>query len=328
MIDDAAIANTWTLLLPVAAISLLVFALAMTAFDRIQVRRRLNLLAMRPHSPRRAAASPFASDESPVAYLGKGLSRLGRLLPLGASDRKKIEVNLQRAGVTNVAALTVVLGLKLVCLVVGLVIGILAARAFLPEGVPGALALPIAAVGGLLLGVSFNIVPEFVLTRIAAGRLLRIKRSLSECFDLLIICLESGITFERALQYTTDQLKYFQPDLAVELRRGLLAMRVGNNAADQALRAVASRLDCQEIHDLASVIGQSERHGTPVADALRKLAGSHRTRVSAEVQTRIARLPTLLTLPSIGLLLPGIMIIVGGPAVLQFGNITSSIAGG
>lgn len=328
MIDGAATTNAWTLLLPVAAIGLLVFALAMTAYNRIQIRRRLNLLAMRPHSPRRAAASPFAGDETLAAHLSKGLSRLGRLLPLGASDRKKIEVNLQRAGLTNVAALTVVLGLKLVCLVVGLVVGILAVHAILPEGVPSALAFPAAVVGGLLLGVLLNIVPEFVLARIAAGRLLRIKGSLSECFDLLIICLESGITFERALQHATDQLKYFQPDLAVELRRGLLAMRVGNNAADEALRAVASRLDCQEIQDLASVIGQSERHGTPVADALRKLAGSHRTRVSAEVQSRIARLPTLLTLPSIGLLLPGIMVILGGPAVLQFGEITSGLVGG
>ena len=329
MINDATVANAWTLLLSSVAFGLIILVQAGKVYDRMRVRRRLSLLlAMRSRSPRRAAASPFASDESLVAQLSKGLSRLGRLLPLSASDRKKIEDNLWRANLWGSNALAIVLGVKLVCLVVGLVVGILALPAFLPEGTPSALAIPAAAVGGLLVGVLVNTVPEFVVSRIAARRLQHIERSLPGCFDLLIICLESGMTFERALQYTVERLKHFQPDLALELRRGLLAMRIGNNAADEALHTVASRLDSQDLRDLASVVGQSERHGTPMADALRKLAGSRRTRVSAQMQARIARLPTLLTLPSIGLLLPGIMVIVGGPAVLQFQELSSSFLGG
>ena len=169
----------------------------------------------------------------------------------------------------------------------------------------------------MLGGVVLNLLPEFAVSRLAAARFRRIHGGLADAFDLLIVCLESGLTFDRALRRTVDNLRTFQPDLARELGQASLDMSVHGRTRQDALGRLAARLDSQNFKDLAVTVAQSERHGTPLADALRKLAGSIRVQTIARMQEKMGRLPTLLILPSIAFLLPGIMVIVGGPAIMQ-----------
>ena len=124
--------------------------------------------------------------------------------------------------------------------------------------------------------------------------------------------------FTLALFYRTlADLRAFQPDLAREFRQASLDMTVHGRTREDALKRLADRLDNRDFRDLATTVAQSERHGTPLADSIRKLANSFRVQTIAAMQAKMARLPVLMLLPTLVFVLPGILVIVGGPALVQ-----------
>ena len=245
--------------------------------------------------------------------LERVLGVLGTFMPLGEEDQQKIAVGLQRAGFRSANAVTFVIGTKVACLLIGLVGGGLAASSLYP----GVIGWGVGLLGGLLVGVACNLVPELVVTRLAARRVWRIQSALPDAMDLLIVCLEAGLTFERALRRTVSDLRAFRPALADELGQASLDMRIHGLNREEALGRVAQRLDLQSLKDLTTTVAQSERQGTPAADALRRLSSSVRVEMITGMQAKMARLPTLLIIPSMVFLLPGLLVIVGGPAFVQ-----------
>ena len=241
------------------------------------------------------------------------LTRLGSFMPLGQEDRLKIVTALSRAGFQSVDAITIVLGAKVACLLSGLIVGTIVLSGLKS----GPLGLLIGFGGGFLIGVILNLLPEMIIAQLAKRRIWQLHAALPDALDLLIVCLEAGLTFERALRRAVNDLKTFRPSLAAELGQASVDMNVHGRTRDDALGRVATRLDSQDFRDLATTVAQSERHGTPTADSLRKLAQSLRIETIARTQAKMARLPTLLILPAIAGLLPGIMIIVGGPSIIQ-----------
>ena len=234
-------------------------------------------------------------------------------MPLGQEDRQKISAALNRAGFRSNDAVTAVLGAKVVCLLGGLIAG-----AILLSGIrPGLLGLLISFGGGFLVGVVLNLVPEIIVGQLGKRRIWQLHAALPDALDLLIVCLEAGLTFERALRRTINDLKTFQPGLAMELGQASVDMNVHGRSREEALGRVAARLDSQDLRDLATTVAQSERHGTPIADSLRKLGQSLRIETISRTQAKMARLPTLLVIPAIAGLLPGILVIVGGPSIVQ-----------
>ena len=241
------------------------------------------------------------------------LGRLGALMPLGDEDREKIQKSLRRGALESNQAFAVVVGAKVACVLLGLVIGIIVGPTLL-EGPLGWMA---GIGGGFLGGILLNLLPELIVARIGVRRLRLVDQGLVDAFDLLIVCLEAGLTFERALRRTTDNLAILWPQLARELRVVVTDMAVHGRSRFEALGRMAERLESQTLKDLATTVGQAERFGTPLADALRKFNSSLRVARVSRAQEKAARLPTLLVVPSILGLLPGILVIVGGPAFLQ-----------
>lgn len=288
-------------------------------FLHVRLVRRLNLV--RGGTGRTAIETKLLGRSTNIrGSFGRGLAVVGGLLPLGEDDRMKITVALGRAGYRSGNATAVVIGAKACCVLGGLAAGLVV----LPPLVPAMLGWNaelvgwgVGAVGGLLLGVMLNLVPELGVARMAAARYRKIHAGLTDALDLLIVCLESGATFERALQRTLGDLRLFRPELAAELRQASLDMSVHGRTRGDALERLAARLDSRDFRDLATTVDQSERHGTPLADALRKLGGSLRVQQIAAMQGKMARLPVLLILPTIAGVLPGIMVIVAGPAFVK-----------
>ena len=305
------------LLLAVAVPGVGVFFLVRILGDRSRLARRLRLAEGKTGEGEARLSSRLTEG---MAGARGGLERvftaLGALMPLGEDDRRKIAVGVERAGFQSSNAVTIVLGAKFTCLLLGLAAGILMLSGYLP----GVLGIGVGVIGGFLIGVLFNLLPEMIVSRLAASRLWRIQSALPDALDLLIVCLEAGLTFERALRRTVNDLKTFQPTLAAELGQASLDMSVHGRTREDALGRVAERLDSQDLRDLTTTVVQSERHGTPVADALRKLANSVRVQTISRMQTKMARLPTMLVLPSIACLLPGILVLVGGPSMLKLMN--------
>ncbi len=298
------------------------FILVGAAMDRRRVARRLRL----------ASASDRESGVQSRIFEGmsgvrSGLERvvgvLGTFMPLGDEDQQKIAVGLQRAGFRSPSAVTFVIGTKVASLLIGLVGGGMAAST-LYSGVIG---WGVGLLGGLLVGVACNLVPELIVTRLAARRVWRIQNALPDAMDLLIVCLEAGLTFERALRRTVSDLRAFRPALAEELGQASLDMRIHGLNREEALGRVAQRLDLQSLKDLTTTVAQSERQGTPAADALRRLSSSVRVEMITDMQAKMARLPTLLIIPSMVFLLPGLLVIIGGPAFVQLMGGLSGVGG-
>lgn len=305
-----------TVVLVLAAV---LFWLLTTVLDRRRMTTRLRLAL--GGEGRRVA--DVAIGEELRGGIGRFLGRLSRLMPLGDEDRAKIKLSLRRAAHDNEQTLSLVLGAKVACILLGLAVGLFTGPAFL-EGPLGWLA---GIGGGFLFGILINTLPELVVTRMGVRRLRRVDSGLVDAFDLMIICLESGLTFERALRRTVDNLTFLWPDLARELRSAVVDMAVHGRTRVDALTRVGDRLDSQPLKDLAMTVGQSERFGTPLADALRKFVGSLRVARVTRMQEKAARLPTLLVVPSIVGLLPGILVIVGGPAFVQLAESLGSFGG-
>ena len=137
--------------------------------------------------------------------------------------------------------MTAMLGIKFVCLVGGLITGIVASTLLLS----GTMALFAGLIGGVFMGVLLNIMPEVVLGRLATGYQRRINAGLAEAFDLLVVCLESGLTFDRALARTVENLTSFQPQLAKEFGQALLDMNLHGRTREDALGRLAKNLDSQ-----------------------------------------------------------------------------------
>ncbi len=283
-----------------------------TTLSRRRVARRIQL-AIGGNQESRVQSRIAEGMTGVRTGLERVLGVLGTFMPLGEEDQQKIAVALQRAGFRSSNAVTFVIGTKVACLLVGLVGGGLAASTLFP----GVIGWGVGLLGGLLVGVACNLVPELIVTRLAARRVWKIQIALPDAMDLLIVCLEAGLTFERALRRTINDLRAFRPALADELGQASLDMRIHGMNREEALGRVAQRLDLQSMKDLTTTVAQSERQGTPAADALRRLSSSVRVEMITEMQAKMARLPTLLILPSMVFLLPGLLVIVVGPAFVQ-----------
>ena len=276
---------------------------------RSRMARRLALASSRKDA---RVATRLAEATGSVERL---FNLLGRFMPLGEKDRDKIAGALQRAGHRSPDAVILMLGIKAACLIIGFGAGFGLTLGVLQ--VQGGLALGAAALGGVLIGVTFNLLPELVLARMAAGRLARIRAAVPDALDLLIVCLEAGLSFERALGRAVADLRSFRPDLADELGGASLSIRMHGQGREEALGQLARRLDIEELADFANVMTQSERHGTPAADMLRKLASSARVEAMSRMQAKMGRLPVLLVIPATLFLLPGMMVFIGGPVVMR-----------
>ena len=266
-----------------------------------------------------------------ASAVGRGLAGLSRFMPLGEKDRAKIVMQLRRAGFEMVQTTAVVLGAKFALVMFGIGVGIVFLPEILREFMPGLPTIPAyfgAAIGGVMLGALLNVVPELVVARLAAMRTAQIEVGFADAMDLLIVCLRAGMTFERGLQRTVADLTVHRRALAGELRRASLDMTVHGRSREEAMNRLAARLDLQVFKDLATTVSASERYGTPLAEALATFAKSARVEAIASMQARIARLPVLLVLPTLTFVLPGIIVIVGGPAFVSLTESLTGVGGG
>ena len=308
----------------------------LAVFSRIRLRARLArrmrfAVGGRLEDPTGGRRLDLAQSSTELGSRLAGLlAVLGRLMPLGEKDRAKIATALKLAGRDGSGPVATVLGAKLACVLSGVAVGLVVLPPFLADvfGLAGVPATMGALVGGMLLGVLLNLLPELVVGRLGAMRRRRIETGFADAMDLLIVCLQAGMTFERALQNAVANLRSFHGDLASELRQASVDMSVHGRSRLEAVARLAGRLDLAEMRDFAVAVGQSERHGTPLVDALRRLAAATRVRTVVDMQAKLARLPILMVLPTMAFVLPGILVIVGGPAFVELGAAVSELGEG
>lgn len=235
-----------------------------------------------------------------ASRLGDRLRRLAPLVPeLG--DR------LARAGWRNREAQA-----GFLALLCGLPVLLALAGAVLAPALAIAAPLPAAAAGaacGLLL-------PLFGLGRRIAAREEAVRRAFPDFLDLLVICVEAGLSLDAALKRVAQELGPAAPVLADEIGLTAIELSFLPDRAD-AFANLARRVDVPEVRALLALVQQTERYGTPLVAALRVQASEGREAAFLRVEERAARLPVLLTVPMILFILPPLFIILVGPVALQ-----------
>jgi tight adherence protein C len=159
--------------------------------------------------------------------------------------------------------------------------------------------------------------PLMFIKNLIARRQLSIKRAFPDTLDLLLICVESGMSIEAAFKKVSDEVGSQSVALAEEL---MLTNAELSYLPDrrQAYENLAKRTNLDSVKSVCMALQQSERYGTPLATMLRVMAQENRDMRMAEAEKKAAGLPPKLTVPMILFFLPVLFIVIIGPAVINF----------
>lgn len=175
------------------------------------------------------------------------------------------------------------------------------------------LSLGLGAVAGLLL-------PDTWVKRRRGKYLKRLERGLPDALDMLVICTESGLGLEAAVERVGLEMRASHPEVSRELIITAHELRIASDRK-QALSGMAVRTGLQSVKRLGATLIQTMQYGTPLSQALRTLSTEMRQEILLRFEANAARLPVLLTLPMILFILPTLFMIVGGPAALTLSTI-------
>jgi len=197
-----------------------------------------------------------------------------------------------------------------------------AAKTVLALALPALVSLLAAGRSGnplLLLFASAAIgyyLPNGALSRRAQRRQRDIFESLPDALDLLTICVEAGLSMERALTKVAGEIHIKSVALAQELQLVLMEMRAGFSK-ERALRNLALRSGVEDVDALVAMLVQAERFGTSMGESLRVHADNLRRKRAVVAQEAAAKVALKLLFPLIFCIFPALMIVLLGPASIQ-----------
>jgi tight adherence protein C len=297
-------------LLTAGAIMIATIALVMT----------LRGLAARALEQRVASFTrPFADqgpepDTSPIGTIRRLLFWIGEMVRgrtrfYSERDIVALEGMIASAGFRPRGVLPVLQGVKVVLAVAIPSAALLYSQA---AGFPtsGKLLLVFIAIPIGLLG------PEFIVTLMRRPYLAALRRGVPDTLDLLVVCSESGMGLDSALEHVSLEIAHSNPAMALALGKLLDDMRVRPDRRD-AFRNFAERTAVEGARRVSSMLAQSIRYGTPLSQALRTVALDLRRERMVALEAKAVRLPVLLTLPLILFIMPTLIIVLTGPAMLQ-----------
>jgi tight adherence protein C len=164
------------------------------------------------------------------------------------------------------------------------------------------------------LGLGF-LAPDFWLGRKIKTRQKRMERGLPDVLDLLIICIEAGLSLDQATARTAAELKKAQPELCDEFGILVLEQRAGRARSD-AWKHLADRTGVESLRNLVSVLVQSEQFGTSVAKTLRVHSDTLRSKRIQQIEELAAKTSVKLVFPLVLFIFPALFLVTLGPAVI------------
>ena len=202
-----------------------------------------------------------------------------------------------------------------------------AAKTVLALGLPGVAALALALsnhtpAGQALLLLLFTCaafgyyIPNLVLSRIATRRRRDIFETIPDAIDLLTVCVEAGLSLERALIKVAGEIHIKSLVLAQELQLVLMEMRAGFTK-EKALRNFALRSGVEDVDTLVAMLIQSERFGTSMGASLRVYSDNLRTKRRMVAEEKAAKIALKLMFPLIFCIFPIVLMVLIGPAAIK-----------
>jgi tight adherence protein C len=157
--------------------------------------------------------------------------------------------------------------------------------------------------------------PDFWLGRQIKLRQKAIRKGLPDVLDLLVICIEAGLSLDQATKRTTEELMKAQPAICDEMNIVVLEQRAGRPRAE-CWKHLAERTDVDVVRNLVSVLIQSEQFGTSIAKTLRVHSDTLRTARIQQVEEMAAKTTVKLIFPLVLFIFPSLFLVVLGPALI------------
>jgi tight adherence protein C len=170
------------------------------------------------------------------------------------------------------------------------------------------------ALGGLGFGY---LLPGMVLARKAKGRAHRIRLALADMLDLLVVSVEAGLGLDQAIARVGSELAFAYPELSDELRLINLELRAGK-ARSEALRNLADRTGVEDLSSLVTMLIQTDKFGTSVAQSLRVYSETLRTKRRQRAEEAAAKTGVKMVFPLVFCIFPAIWVVTIGPAAIRF----------
>ena len=250
-------------------------------------------------------AEVAVQDRRYEKMLFDGLRRIGKMAPRSPSEMGKLQQRLVAAGYRTNEALITFFGIR-VALALGL---------FAVLGLPIVLRPNIVmAMGGAAMGY---MLPAFVLARKAKQRGHRIRLSLPDALDLLVVSVEAGLGLDQAIQRVGLELSSAHPELSDEMKLIGLELRAGK-ARSEALHNLGARTGVDDVVSLVAMLVQTDKFGTSVAQSLRVHSATLRTKRRQRAEEAAAKTGVKMVFPLVFCIFPALWVVTLGPAVIKF----------
>lgn len=297
----AAMATVITLAMPLLAGDGLDKRMKAVAVERSKIRAR--------ERERLARGERKGLKREPKAYMQNIVSTFDLAKHLGTDDAKQ---RLQQAGYRGQGAMVTFLFFRLVAPLTFMVLALFYLFVVDDFGQDWPVLLG-AVVFATYVGVK---APELFLKNQKSKRQLQMKRAFPDALDLMLICVESGMSIEAAFRKVADEIGSQSVALAEELTLTMAEMSYLQDRRT-AYENFGARTDLESVKSVATALIQADKYGTPVGQALRVLGQDSRDMRMADAEKQASALPPKLTVPMIVFFLPVIFIVILGPAAIQ-----------
>ncbi|MEO5337540.1 MAG: type II secretion system F family protein [Magnetospirillum sp. WYHS-4] len=241
------------------------------------------------------------------------IQQVSRKLRLeGALTQDKTKIFLAQGGFRSRSALPTYAVARIAGIFAGIPIAMVL-LSLMDSGDTGiALKMGIWVLGGF---VGFNM-PKILVSNVTQKRQQEMGRAFPDALDLMVICVEAGLSIEGAFDRVTREIAEASPILAQEI--GLTSAELAFlGDRSRAYQNFADRTGLPAVKSLSTTLIQTERYGTPVGVALRVLSQEKRHDRMSTAEKKAASLPAKLTVPMIVFFLPVLFVVVLGPAIIQ-----------
>lgn len=294
-----------------------VLSIAMPMLARDRMNQRMKEMAVERAKMRSARIADLAKDtkSGKLRTAPKGfMQRIVDEFDLREKfDNEELRENLKRAGLRGQAPVVSFMFFRVAAPVI-LFIATLVYVFFVGEVAYPPLIKFMIALGAGFLGFY---VPNVFISNLAAKRQQSIKQAWPDSLDMLLICVQSGMSVEAAFGKVSKEIARQSIELAEEMTLTTAELSYLSDRR-QAYENLAKRTGLAGVKSVTTALVQAERYGTPVGSALRTMAKENREIRQSEAEAKAAALPPKLTVPMIVFFLPVLFIVILGPAGLGY----------
>jgi tight adherence protein C len=298
-------------------LSILLVIIGVVMVMRTSSRKQAFLQRSQTFGQEAAFGAPVAATTAPSAGLkGKILGLFGLLGQTVKRDKEldhtKLRPMFLKAGIRSDKAPSVFWGFK-IALVVLLPLGFLLFRFLAPEV---RISQPMSIGIFTLLAIAGFYLPNLWLSNKIQKRRQTILDGFPDALDLMVVCVEAGMGLDAAISRVAKESKSNNKILSDELHLFTLEIRAGLPRQD-ALKNLAMRTDLEEMQNLVTLLLQTDRFGTSVAQALNVYSETMRTQRFQRAEEKAAKIPIKLLFPLIMFIFPALFVAILGPAIIS-----------